>query len=263
MKKTSILISIYLESKDRYNNAKTTLRYLNHHFQCDVLIYESQSTEGYSLDFLHELNNIKIKHFLFPKDTFFHKTRYLNYLLDRTETPFFLIYDIDVLLPVDSYLGSEYMLETGEADLLYPFGFGNNQYQVQRGFSREEFETEFDIKVLEKQSQVFRSEYGHCVFAKTDLHRKLGGDNENFLSWGPEDIERSYRYRKMGFSVIWLQDRWVYHMEHERGKDSGQENPFFISNWEIFNEIKQKSAEDLLNYYKDQKYLLQYSNFKV
>lgn len=263
MKETSILISLYLESLDRYNNAKTTLRYLNHHFQCNVLIYESKSSEGFSLDFLHELTNIKIQHFLLPKDDFFHKTRYLNYLLDKTETPFFLIYDIDVLLPVESYIGSEYMLKTGDADLIYPFGFGNNQYQVRRGFSRELFEQSFNVKILEKESQVFRSEYGHCVFAKTDLHRKLGGDNENFLSWGPEDIERSYRYRKMGFSVIWLQDGWVYHMEHERGKDSGQENPFFISNWEIFNEIKQKSAEDLLNYYKDQKYLLQYVNFKV
>lgn len=263
MKETTILISIYLESEDRYNNARTTLKYLDRHFDTDVLIYESKSTEGYSLDFLHELKNIKIQHFIFPKDPFFHKTRYLNFLIDRTKTPFFLIYDIDVLLPVTSYLSSEYILKLGEADLIYPFGFGNNQYQVQRGFPREEFEENLNVETLKKHSQIFRSEYGHCVFAKTDLHRKLGGDNENFLSWGPEDIERSYRYQKLGYSVVWLQDQWVFHMEHGRGVDSGQKNPFFVQNHDIFEEIKKKSAEDLLSYYKGQKYLAQYPNFKV
>ena len=38
---------------------------------------------------------------------------------------------------------------------------------------------------------------------KTEIYKKAYGENENFISYGPEDQERAYRFKKLGYKVEW------------------------------------------------------------
>jgi len=89
LKDCTFIIPIKIEHEDRYRNARSVLGFLNHHFNTNVIIYEISNDLNSNLNFLNELKNLKIKHSvhsLNDKD-FFHRTEYLNIMLDKVKTP--------------------------------------------------------------------------------------------------------------------------------------------------------------------------------
>jgi hypothetical protein len=56
------------------------------------------------------------------------------------------------------------------------------------------------------------AEYGHAIFFKTSAYREAGGENENFISWGPEDQERFYRFKRLNYRLSWTSNK-IYHFE--------------------------------------------------
>lgn len=259
---TTFIIPLRIEHADRYNNAETTLKYLNHHLKTNVYIYEV-SDDGHSrLDFLQELPNLNISIINDVYQGVFHRMRYLNILLNQVQTPVVCNYDIDVLLAPKTYSINRDSILKGEGDLLYPYNRGLFQIQVQKSFNRTDFLKTFDLKKITKEhTKVGNCEVGHCAFFNTEVYRREGGENENFISWGPEDKERAYRFARLGYKVGWLENSWVYHFEHERGLDSSKENPYMTQNENLFNQILNKSEEDLRSYYRNQQYITQYDNF--
>ena len=99
-----------------------------------------------------------------------------------------------------------------------------------------------EVKVLsEKQSDAFvqsgqgceylamqgythlmkRPSCGGVFVVNRETYLRCGGDNERFISWGPEDAERIRRMEILGYSVHWVKDGPLYHLWHPRGKNSG------------------------------------------
>jgi hypothetical protein len=102
-----------------------------------------------------------------------------------------------------------------------------------------------------------RSEYGHCQFFNTESYKKGGMENEGFISYAPEDQERGYRFKTLGYSVEWG-NSYVYHIEHTRGINSSSINPMMSENNLLFSYIKSLSKEGLSLYYKNQEYIKKY-----
>ena len=70
------------------------------------------------------------------------------------------------------------------------------QYQVLDVFNYEGFfSSNFDHAFLSSGDNLreFPAECGHCIFLETSTYRELGGENEHFVSYGPEDKERMLR----------------------------------------------------------------------
>ena len=268
---TTFIIPVKIESDDRLRNAITVCCFLLSKFDTNILIKEVNSEpvfENEALpqikEFIGDISNIS---YYFEKEsdnTFFHKTRYFNELLSKCDTDVVSAYDIDVLLPVSSYLESEKMCK-GEYDLVYPFGFGTQENQVKwqkKVFASDELVSDFlnqnfDFSIFESSCQKDRAQWGHAQFFKRESYIKGGMENENFKAWGPEDEEKHYRFPKLGYNIGRIFD-WVYHLEHSRGDDSERTNIYFHDNLKLMEDIRGLSVEELRNYYNTQEYLKKY-----
>jgi len=259
----TFIIPIKVEHEDRYKNAKSVLSYMNENFKTNVFIYEVSDSES-KLDFLSSLGNLNIKHWLDKTEGIFHRTRYLNVMLDDVNTKVVANYDIDVLLKPRNYIKAVSKIIKGESDVVYPYKFGSDgQRRIQRLpnihsiFSSEGY----NLESIDKNPNLYSdydSEYGHCIFFNTEIYKKYGAENENFISYGPEDKERGERFKKMGFKVSWMPESIIYHFEHYRGSDSSNNNPMLRRNWDVYNECKSMDSDELIEYYKNQEYNKKY-----
>lgn len=256
LKDTTFIIPVCVESHDRYRNAVSVLGYLNHHFNTNVIIHEL--FEGNSnLDFLGQFDNLNLKVILEKSNLeSYHRTRQLNEMLSLVQTPFVSNYDIDVVLPVDSYVKSVEMLKN-DSDVVYPYGDGQFQKRVPENFNRINFDQIFQIKQLDDFG-LWDAKCGHCFFIKTDLYKKCGGENENFIAYGPEDVERYGRFHKFGYKVDRIND-FIYHFEHSRTPFSDKTNSFFEANHSLWEDIKRFDKESFENYYRYAEYRSKYS----
>lgn len=258
----TFIIPLKIEHEDRYRNAKTVLGFLNKHLTTNVFIYEVCEDGVSKLDFLPDLKNLKIKHWKESDEGTFHRTKYLNIMLDEVETPVVANYDIDVIIPPVFYEASVDSIMKGESDSIYPYKFGwGGQRRVLDNFDYNAFYNRgFDTDYIDVTGPFsdYDSEYGHCIFFNTQIYKKYGAENEYFISYGPEDKERGERFKKMGFKVNWISNCRIYHFEHYRGSDSSAANSHFDKNWEVFNLLKEMDGDSLKEYYKNCEYNLKY-----
>ena len=271
---TTFIIPVKIDHGDRYRNAKTVLGFLNHHFNTNVFIFESSPDGTSKLDFLDDLRNLKIKKWNVQDEGVFHRTKYLNIMLDEVDTEVVVNYDIDVILDPSNYLECQNLIFSGEFDVIYPYelsGYDSpveskGQIQVLPNFDYDLFSKEFSTALIKNrphQISYNAAECGHCIFFKTDVYKKFGGENEEFVSYGPEDKERMLRFQKFSSKVGWRKGERVFHFEHFRGNDSWTTNPFFSQNWRIFSTINGMNVPDLFNYYSSRPYLVNYKTLGI
>jgi hypothetical protein len=234
MSDCTFIIPIKIDSSDRKRNCKIVLNYLLDNLDFDITILEIGTSE------VHEcvdLNNSRISYdnVCMTPSTPFHRTKYLNTMAKKCKTEIVCSYDIDVILPIRSYLDAVNHILSDNYDVIYPYGDGFFQRKVSipeniNRIKNPEHLNEFNI-------ENGRSYCGHCNFQKKSVYEKSGYENEEFISYAPEDQEKLYRYTRMGFRVGRIDDV-VYHLEHERGVDSEITNPFYNQNMLIFENIK-------------------------
>ena len=273
LKKCTFIIPIKIEHPDRLRNLSTTLGYLNNHFQTNVILYEiedlnsvevkSKNPDLYNLE---NLKNLNLNHIVkkYESIEFFHRTLYLNEMLEIVETDVVCNYDIDVILPVESYVKAVSKILDGELDVAYPYLFGISQFQVFQNLDRSSFEKSWDLSdILSHTDKInrYHSEYGHCIFFNTQGYRDLGGENEYFKSYGPEDKERGMRFMRCDKKVEWLGGD-VFHFEHYRSNDSSPSNPNIDFNNYLFSKLSNKTKEELIEYYSSVEYRSKYSKMK-
>lgn len=237
----TFIIPVKIDSPDRERNCKVVVNYLQHNFDCSISILEAGTQK---VSDIINIDKIRYEHVSLNDGVPFHKTKYLNEMAKNVDTPVVCCYDIDVLLPITSYTNSTDLILKGEYDVIYPYGEGMYQKKVTMG----KYENIFNINDLNNFNvKIGLSIYGHCNFASMDAYRSIGLENEKFISYGPEDQEKMYRYQRLGFKMGRIVD-YVYHLEHTRGKDSSENNPHYIYNMNMFEKIKNLNDEDFMNY---------------
>jgi len=252
-----------LESPDRVRNLITILISLLSKYEATILVKECDDNPKFKSHIepflLKRFGNVPKNLFYFyeKQDTkFFHKTKILNDLLEKSNTEIVCNYDTDVLLPESSVLNAYDLIISGRSDAVYPYGCGVYQKAVK--YSSEIFEkfVESDLQVseLESYSTVNNSTIGWCQFIRKENYINSFMMNENFQAWGPEDCEFYYRLNFLGNKVDRIND-YVYHLEHARSNDSWFSNPMWKENTELWYWIRQQSKESFLNYYNNQNYV--------
>ena len=225
----TFILPVRIDSDDRLFNFKTILSYIFSNFKTNVIVLEADKTSK-----IKELvKNYKDVEYIFEEDDciFFHRTKYLNKMLKMVKTTVTVNYDVDIMLPVSSYLDCYKKVIEGY-DLVYPFSFGNSQYKIHKNNEYLDFFTKSlnldDIPI--SSLEIGGSECGHAQFFNTNSYLTGGMENENFVSYGPEDKERLWRFFCLGYKLYW-NNNYVYHLEHSRSYNSWPTNPFYQSNY--------------------------------
>ena len=298
----TFIIPIKIESADRLDNLEISFGYLSNNFDCKFIIHEmgqlSKETatspleevplvpdsiqnhprvnyyfeSGYVKEGSEEYMNYQEQWRQFNKASEleklnlstkpFHRTRMLNEMLAKVETPITVNYDADILLPLQSYITAAAKLREENLDMVYPFELGFSQKKITqdiRKLLKKKLETGADIRTLIDIVTNDESFAGHCQFINTNAYRALGMENENFISWGPEDKERYFRFKALGAKVAHLDQGEVYHLEHERLADSAIENIEYINNTILYLNFMKMRQDHIRTYYAQQPYLHKYN----
>ena len=258
LKDTTVVIPLRIESSDRMRNVITSLCYILSNFDTQIIVKEVSNHPVFSEDVLPQ-----VKDFLgvdeIPNLTHvyektekpeFHKTKYLNELFAMATTKVALIYDCDVILPLDVYTTAQNMITEGDSDVVYPYGLGKYARPV---FVNDEIVSEFltegfSIELLEKHSKVNDARNGYCQFFDREKYFEGGGQNEDFIAYAPEDDEIAFRFQTLGYKVD-RTDTLVYHLEHSRTPNSWYNNPHIQRNFAIWEQVKVMDKEQLIKYY--------------
>jgi predicted glycosyltransferase involved in capsule biosynthesis len=116
---------------------------------------------------------------------------------------------------------------------------------------------DFDFSILEKKSTKYDSKYGFCQFFNREVYIEGGLENENFVAYAPEDVERFYRFNTLGYTVGRM-NTYVYHLEHERTPNSWLTNPHMAENFAVWESLQKMSVQELKKYYSNQEYMKKY-----
>lgn len=254
LKDCTFIIPVRIESEDREKNFIAVYDYLSRNFETNIIVYEC-SIKPKVPDLIRDDVTYIFQDII---DDAFHRTKYLNRMLSMVNTSITVNYDADVLLPIESYLIANKKITRNDYDLIYPFGLGKFQKKINES-GREKLLNSCSLSELTSQNYVdCQSAFGHCQFFKTSTYKQYGWENENFISYGPEDRERYERFKKFDVKLMHFDKGFVYHIEHERGNDSSDKNPYFQSNNELYEKLNKMDKNELDIYYKDINYLKNY-----
>lgn len=256
MPNTTFLIPIKVDSNQRFENIKTTLRYLLKYTDSTIIVTECDKQQKL---FLTELKNNRIQYnFVESKNNEFHRTKLINQMLSLVETNFVSNYDADILLPPTAYKKCEQLLSNDNADVVYPYGF--ECFDQRKIFTDTEglqlFKTTLNLDDLKTNfKSVHFCRYGHVQYFKTTVYKKGYMENENYKHWCPEDEERGIRFKKLGYNVVWFRSL-VYHQEHPPSSLKEPDNKKEI--YDLHNNLINMTKEQLISYYNNQEYIKKY-----
>ena len=104
--------------------------------------------------------------------------------------------------------------------MAYPY---NGEFvMLEQNLSEELIKTN-DLEHIKKQDfpSIFnRPSCGGAFFVNRQKYLSLGGENENFIGWGPEDAERLRRVQIMGHLAKWTEKGKAYHLYHPINQNS-------------------------------------------
>lgn len=284
LKNTTFIVPLRIDTGDRLRNVILSTSYLLHHFDTNVVIKEVDSErrfETYALPIIKRLVDTAGLVHIFEEETrtddAFHRTKVLNDMVMGSETDIVVNYDTDLILPLSSYTQAVEMLQ-GDYDVVYPFRFGNHgERKVNLGFT---VETQEDMDNFEKDEFMSRfiesgynsecfddrffyypshqgqgwAEYGMVQFFNRQVYIDGYLENEGFIAYAPEDVERHHRWNLLGYNIGRV-DNHAYHLEHQRTQNSWYHNPHMQNNNQLWEYLKQLTKEQLIEYYENQDYV--------
>ena len=283
LKNTTFIIPLRIDTGDRLRNVILSTSYLLHHFDTTVMIKEVDSErrfETFALPVIKRLVDTKNLIHIFEDETrvddAFHRTKILNDMVMESKTDIVVNYDTDLILPISSYVEAVNMLEN-DYDVVYPYRFGNHgerkvnlEFTIETQDDMDQFESDgwvskfvksnYDCKCFDDRFFYYHSqqghgwaEYGMVQFFDRQVYIDGGLENEGFIAYAPEDVERHHRWKTLEYNIGRVDDH-AYHLEHERTQNSWYHNPHMQRNNQLWEDLKVLTKEQLIEYYKNQEY---------
>lgn len=246
LKNTTFTIPVHYDHQDRNQNLVLNVCMLLKYFDTNIIIGE-QGSDKFKY-FEEWCKYVKFE------DKEFHRTKMLNVMARMAETPIVVNYDADVFLPPMQVIKSVLDILNGK-DMVYPY---DGRFARVARSEIKKIENSLDIGIVgvidwPGTGAGDLPSVGGCLFVNKKAFFEAGGENEKFISYGPEDAERYERFVKAGFKVGRVKGV-IYHLDHYRGPNSLTYHKYFKANEDEFNRIKVMNKEQMLNYIKSMKY---------
>jgi len=168
----------------------------------------------------------------------FHRTKMLNDMAEASETPFIANWDADVIISPAQILAAVEALRAG-ADMVFPYDGRFARMNRTEWWPRVHGAR--DIGIVQdtpfKGRTPDHNSVGGAVMWNKDSFVDGGMENENFISFGPEDCERHDRFKALGYDIRRVRGS-LFHMNHFVGPDSTPSNPYFQHNTEQIEKIR-------------------------
>ncbi len=214
----TFLIPVRIDSIVRLENLLEVVNYILYFFNTRVFVLEADS---YDNNILRSLLPKEVE-FLFVKDDdpVFHRTKYLNMMLETVQTDFLSIWDADVLIAPRQIVSSVDSLRNDIIDVSFPYdGTFFDTTSILRKIYMVSHDMDFLFENVERMILPYGKDMGGgAIFVNTARYRDAGGENELFYGWGPEDWERIERWKRIGLRINRV-DGPLFHLSHPRDQN--------------------------------------------
>lgn len=244
----TFIFVVRIDSLWRLRNLRSVLAFLTDNFDSNFLIIEADSTSRIPEGSLPQ-RNLK---FIFEKDEnpILHRTMYINRLFRMAETRFAAVWDVDVLCVPENISASLELLSSSNTIMTYPY---DGKFWHVNPFFSSVFHRSGDLSVITEKPQprILMNGYhsvGGAFFVNIEKYRDAGWENEYFIGWGPEDMERFKRLEILGEKPLRVKGD-LYHLFHTRGENSGEFNAdLMISTKREYCKVCGMNTTELRNY---------------
>jgi len=252
---------LQIESNDRLRNSITVFSYLSKNFPESNIIIKEIDTESkfikYALPKIKDNCDAKnINHIFEYHEGLFNKSKTINDMVLMSNTDIVFNYDVDVMLPLETYQKSYDMISVGQCDIVYPYGSGIYQYNVLNfdDHFANFISSQFDLIQLIPFSQRCPSVQGWCQMFDKKKFLEFYGFNENFIFVGYEDTEFLYRTSVLGARIGRVNDD-IYHLDHIRVHNKNySDKEFYEKNIMLWEWMRCQDKKSIENYYNNQNY---------
>ena len=244
----SFLIPVRIDSEERKANLIAVINFLSVKFISTIHVLEADAEQKFDPK---EISAEFSYHFITDTDEIYYKTRYVNILLNLAETTFAVVWDADIIAYPDLVVNGIYRLRNLESFLVFPFD--GRVYFINTLLSKI-FRQIMHLDILKENTDVMDLTYGYYATGGSYMvnrkqYLEVGGENENFYGWGPEDTERVKRMEVIGLDVYYEQGGGLFHLWHPRKSNS----------WFANEETELRNRKEFLHTCKsDRESLLQY-----
>ena len=239
----TFLIPLKIESEDRLNSIHVLLRYLLKHLNTNIIICE-QGEMNNSAKFINPVWDTVKYIFHYDKNDLFHKTKLLNLMIKASKTPIIVSQDSDVFLFPHQYENAANIIREKIAYFCYPFN--EPTHHISKGFFLQ-LSLVLDLKKARTKVENLNVAPGGCFFMHKQKFIQCGTENEKFISWGPEDLERKCRILKLNNEIYSCSGK-LFHLKHKRTYNSSSDHIMFQSNEAEYQKIMNMNKEQLIKY---------------
>ncbi len=236
----TFMIPVSYDHPDRKQNLDLCVCMLQREFETNIIIAENKNN-------VFEYQSQWCQYVKYNHEHF-HRTKMLNDMAKLAKTDYIVNYDCDNFIPpLQNYM---MILELRKGvDMVYPFDGQSARMPRADWFTKFEKYLDCgivrDTKFMGKNGGKPRmSSVGHAMGWNIQSYWDGGGENEYFISFGPEDVERYERFSRLGYTVKRIEGA-VYHMDHYCGPDSSNRNPFFRTNHDLLKKYRAMTDEEL------------------
>lgn len=236
-------IPVAYDHPDRLQNTSLNVCMLQRDFDTNIIITE-QFSDRFSK---YEEYGCVYKKYNWPE---FHRTKMLNEMAKMAKTDIVVNWDADVFISPLQILQTVESIREG-ADMVFPYDGRFARVGRQAWF--KSLEKGLDVGIFGKthfagMSAEDKLSVGGAIFFKKSSFFEGGGENEYFISYGPEDVERDVRFRRLNYDVRRISGV-LYHMDHWKGPNSKSHNKFHKQNHDELDRIYSLKAPEGLREY--------------
>lgn len=247
----TIMMSTRIDSPDRLANVRASLGYYSRNTDAHLMIIESDSDSHLSSFMENEFPDVE---YIFMEDhnPMLHRTHLMNEEFRRVRTRNAANIDVDIIVPIEQLASANEAVLSGQYVMAMPYdGRVVLSPAVFANIFRETLDIESLTEVDAYQQLMFGfSSLGGAYVVDVNRYRELGWENENFLCWGPEDMERFHRLDILGYRPLQVQGK-CYHLPHRRGLNSGDTVPeMILSTKQEYHKILSMTPSELRSYIK-------------
>lgn len=238
-----------IDSKERMDNLGTQLKWLCGLFPTiPILVLEADSCQRIFIP--KEIYKNVTYLFVEDEDPVFYRTYYLNRMLKTVMTPIAGIWDTDVILSKEQIVDALNAIRNKKVVMSIPYD--GRVYAMSSDVSRKFRDTiQFTYltqNALDVNLILGNQSVGGAVFVNRAIYLDVGGENEHFYGWGPEDMERVYRIKKLSLS-FYRSKGALFHLYHPVGLNSQYASSSIERrNQSEFSGIMQMNERELKNY---------------
>ena len=200
LKDVTFLLIVKFDTVERIENTVHIANYLYNHFNTNIILWEFGRWNNGIMQRM--LPDGVLYQFHEDVDPVFHRTHFLNNMIESVKTEFVAVWDVDVIIRKEQIIDSVCRLKNG-VDVVYPY---EKFYDTTDDIRNLYLSSGGDVSVLLKCTKYMNELYGSfpvggAFFIRTKLYFESGMENENYYGWGYEDGDRYYKWVNLGYKI--------------------------------------------------------------